>query len=76
MSTHLPVVIDSARLAEALARFPRDRMTWIDWTSLGAGPSRTTLNKCVPRSRRSSDELVGAEPRRGTHRIGGRSAAA
>jgi len=45
MSAHLPVAIDFARLAEALARFPRDPMTWIDWTSLGATASRTTLRK-------------------------------
>jgi hypothetical protein len=72
MSAHLPVVIDSPRLAEALARFPRDRMTGFDWTSLGFAPSKITLRKEAPRPQTSAHELAAPAGRRGTHEIGGR----
>ena len=72
MSAHLPVVIDSARLAGALARFPRDRMMWFDWTSLGFAPSRITLRKRGSTPQWSAHELAAPAGRRGTHEIGGR----
>ncbi len=72
MNAQTPILLDSARLAEALARFPRERAMWIDGREVkGSGetiarssPAHGALVTSVPRGGASDvDQAVGAARR-------------
>ncbi|MBV8664009.1 MAG: aldehyde dehydrogenase family protein, partial [Hyphomicrobiales bacterium] len=72
MNAQTPILIDSARLAEALARFPRERAMWIDGreakgsgeTIARSSPAHGALVTRVPRGGASDvDQAIGAARR-------------